>query len=528
MATSHIEKLRESATRYQTEVRDMTAGFSDNKVVREAFDRVVQDLLRLEDQGWSLINKLNYENQKGLSLADAKNLTGYIEENTKKLGSLLGRGLRLKNNHAFGRGFTFETLTGNKIRPRFDDIIHDEDNWTSLFSPTALKELNRILFTSGNLFVMFDSRKRLFTRLGIDTQIENAITYPDDKSKIKYILRQYEEYDEVNGGEPKKVQEYVPTYAYKERMRSEKGGLKNMPKTLANPVKDKPRIKVNQDAVIIEKRVNKDNGDTWGVPDGFSAAPWAIMYSTYVKDGAKLQNALTAIAYVVKASTEAQAKSAGAQLANARVGGGAVVGPKTQIESMPRSGSVNLYEGRPIQAQAAAAMDVSVTGLAADPGLGGSYASENALSQPEQLAALSRQEDFVDFFRQVFRAMGARDENELRLNFKRLDIDPIHRTMQGLSLARLEGGINQQEYRDAVVELYNIVTTTTELPVPDEWTGSKVASLRDMIDKLADDPDADPDDDAAGAPSQGRSGSVGSFDDNGNDARASDRDASQA
>lgn len=519
------ERIHRARARYDEAVSDVAPGIP--RAMAEALSNVVQDILKFEDEGWTLINKLDYESNKGLSLKDAKDVTKYLEHQTKVMGGLLGRGLRLKNNHVFGRGYEFNTFDGEAIKPRHKDIIEDHNNWSVLFSPTALKELNRILYTSGNLFIMYDETSKEFTRLAVDVGIENAMSYPEDASRIRYVLRTFTKVDDMSG-RSEEVREWVPTMAYREylkKRRKKNGPL--MPSRL--PIGNgsaEDTAPVRHDAIIIEKRINKDNGDVWGVPDAFSAAPWAVVYSTYLKDGARLQNALAAISFLVKVKTEAAAKAAGAKLSNGRIGQAAITGPDTDLQQVPRAGAIDLYEGRPLQAQVAANLDVSTTGIASDPGLGGSYASESALSQPETLAALSRQEDFVDLFRQIFHAIGAPG---MAINFKRLDADPVHRLIQSLSMVRELGGIHQSEYRDASVELLDIEVENDSMPKPDAWTGSKASTL----EKYVADPNA-PQQQATGTdgngttPGQGKSGAVGSLDDAGNDARNSDRDSGDA
>lgn len=451
-------------------MREISGEGYEIEALRESFAGVVQDLLKFEDENWlNLFGGID-ESQKGFTLEDAKKTTKYLEKQTKILGDLLGRGLRLKNNHAFGRGFTFDPKPGkDKIAPRHLAIMNSPDNREAVFSPSAMKELNRIFYTSGNLILMYEYREKLFSRLSLDLNIENAISYDNDPTKIKYYLRTWTTRNDLSQANPKPVtkREFVPTAAYAAtkptRTRSINVGGELVP--------------VNWNAVIIDKRINRDNGETWGVPDAFAAAAPAHVYATAMKDGAMLQHALAAISFVVKAKTEAAARRAGAQLKTNVVGRAAITGPETEISSMPRAGSINLYESRPLVARVAAALDVSTTGLTADPGPGGSYASENALSAPEQMAALSRQEDFASLFEEIFRVIGA----DAVLNFKRLDIDPIHRQAQTLVLFRNTGALNQQEVRNRALELTDIEPTTTDLPEPDEFTGSKYSTLSDQI-----------------------------------------------
>ena len=515
----NLIRQRESAMRRISEAETADEAYS---TLLEHYKGVVDDLLKFEDEGWILIQGALGEDRKGFSLEDVKKVTKYLERQTKTSGNLLGRGLRLKNNHAFGRGFTFVRKGGEAIQPRFKKIMEDPDNLEAVFSPTALKELNRILFTSGNLLIGFDRKERKFSRLAVDLNIENYISHDADQSRVKYYLRTYEVRNDLSSGAMSEVvREWVPTASYYLSNRV-------FPKSIRVGNKDVP---VNPDFIVVDKRINRDNGEVWGVPDAFAAAPWAHIYSNYLKDGGKLFRALAAISYIVKARTEAQARTAGAKLQNGRVGQAAITGPDTQVQSMPRAGNVDLYEGRPLQAAVASALDVSVTGLASDPGMGGSYASEVALSVPEQMAALSRQEDFAEFFSRLFMVMGADD---IVFNPRRLDVDPIQRQFQSLAVARQLGGINQKEFRERALELLDIDRIGTALPKPDEFTGSKASTLKAYIDKAINGDSQGGEDNDNGeapdtaAPEQGKKGVAGSFDNNGNGARDDDRDAGTA
>lgn len=517
MSERVANRVRARQEEMQRQIRAISGEAYEIKALRESFAGVVQDLLRFEDENWlNLFGSLD-ETRKGFSLEDVKKTTKYLEKQTKIYGDLLGRGLRLKNNHAFGRGFTYEPTGDRKaIPPRFVKLMEAPQNAEAVFSPRALKELNRIIFTSGNLLLMYDKGEQEWRRLAIDSDIANYITYDDDPTRIKYFLRTWYSTNNLNdpGAKPVQKREWVPTSSYDAS-----------PKRPAYPDSisvDGKRVRVNKNAVILERRYNRDNGEVWGVADAFAAAAPAHIYATYIKDGAMLQHALSAISFVVKARTEAAAKAASAKVQQRKIGQTAITGPETEIQSLPRAGSVNLYEGRPLVARVAAALDVSTTGITSDPGPGGSYASENALSAPEQMAALSRQEDFHELFREIFRIMGA----PVEINFKRLDVDPIHRQMQSLGLARTFGFIHQEEGRDRTLELLDIVPTSNELPKPDEFTGSKYSTLRAQIDAgLVDDPDNRGDGDPN--PRQGNSGAVGSLDDD-NSARDADRDSGTA
>lgn len=508
-----IELLKKNRERFAREFN--LGGAADSTVLMESFTAMADAILKLEDEGWIPINQIGSADdasRKGIGIEELKKITKYAEGQTKA-NNLLGRGYRLKSNYVLGRGFEYVKKDGTAIQPRFQSVIDDPENQDVVFSEKALKELNRVLFTSGNVLMILNTKTKKFTRLTVEPQLSNYLTYDDDPSRVKYWRRAYSIRNDLRpGAQPEQVAEWIPVWQYK-------NGLKGkLPQSI--DVGGGKREAINQDCVIIDMRVNKDDGEVLGLPDCLSALPWAWAATEYLKDGSKLIKALATIAYHVKAKTLAAAERAGAKLQDRKIGGAAITGPDTEITQMPRVGSVDLYEGRPLQAAVASALDVSVAALTADTARGGSYASESALSQPEQLSAISRQKDFEDFFHRVFQALGATD---VEINFARVDVDPIHRRLQSMGIARTFGGINQQEFRNSSLELLDITPTTTELPEPDEFTGSKYSTLPEVIDAGIDLQRDQQANDAAIA-AQGVSGNVGSLDDNGNDARNSDRD----
>jgi hypothetical protein len=196
-------------------------------------------------------------------------------------------------------------------------------------------------------------------------------------------------------------------------------------------------------------------------------------------------------------------------MATNRVAGVAITGPDTEISQIPRANAVDMYTGRPLQANVAAALDVSVTALTSDVGKSGSNAAESTLSLPETLAALSRQEDFNNFFRKVFSAIGVPGGF---IDFKKIAVDPVHRQAQSASLLFMTGAISQQEYREIALELMDIVGDPTTLPEANEFTGAKqYENLNDAINAGDSDPNA----------RQGNSGAVGSITDD-NELRSTD------
>lgn len=494
----NIAKLAENAER---EILEELGDAAKVDFLLENYRQVTRSILAFESgfDGW--MNGIVID--KGFTLDEIKQITVYAEKQVKT-NALLGRGLRLKNNHVFGRGYDFEfpeerRNANGKIPPRFQAIIDDPDNQEVLFSPTAMKKNNRVLFTSGNLFVIYNRRTRKFSRVTIDRGIENFISYDDDPERIKYYLRGYDVQNDLdpNVRTSERVYEWIPTSLYAESVGN------RFPARIG-------QYPVNRDSVIIDLKVNNDAGEVWGVPDVLSALSWAWAASEFAKDSSKLLKALATLAYQVKAKTQAAQSAAGAKMVTGRVAGVAITGPDTEISQIPRANAVDMYTGRPLQANVAAALDVSVTALTADTGKGGSSAAESTLSLPETLAAISRQEDFNHFFRKVFAAMGLPGA---QINYKKISVDPIHRQAQSASLLFMTGAINQAEYRAIALELMDIVGNPLNLPEANEFTGAKqYENVNDTVDAgTSNDPIA----------RQGNSGAVGSITDD-NELRSSD------
>ena len=494
------EKIRERA------YRDVDRARIDNdpEAIFQAAEALSSNIIHAvmqfeEDQGWNVLGGITpSEEVKGIAYNQLVNVIKKSEEMTKT-NALMGHALRVKTNHFSGRGFTFDIKpAGSKgnVAPRFQKMIDDTENQRVIFSTTAMKNLNRILWNTGNLFALWNEKEKEFTLLSVDGSLDgDFIAYDDNPSRIKYYKRSYSIQNDLDAnGKPRRVEEWIPVLEHKEKV-----GAK-LPKTIKVGGQDDQ--KVSQDSVIIDLRVNKDEDDAWGVPDCFSAIPWAWASAEYIKDGSKLLKAYAAIAYQIKTKTEAGKKAAGAAIATGKIGGSAVTGVDTEISQVNKASAVDLYTGRPIQAMFASAVDLSVTSVTNDTGKGGAYGSEQVLTTPELMAALSRQEELGGFYARCFRAMGV----AASVKFSQLQSDPSHRVSQGLTLGYTSGAFSQLEYRTKMLALYDVEGNPEELPEPNAFTGSKVSTL---TDDAVDDVNS----------GQGKSGAVGALAEGDNELR---------
>lgn len=499
LVTHYLDRLEE---------RLATTSDPDERRSIESLAHAMITSLEFEDRWWTPIFGAfaqNHGNPNFVQLDNVQKVSHKITE-LCETNALLKAGADLKTNHVFGAGYSFDfpeqpkaksDKTGRSLLPAKQAILDDPVNQELLLSELALKSANKAVYKSGNFYIGWDKAKRQFFRVYL-SQIVTWISDDADISRVKYFLRKYTVQDDLGSATIKEVYEWIPTDSWD----AEAGGQHQ--KSIAIQGKRHP---VKADSIIIPFHPNIGEQQVFALPDAFAAVPWAIGYSDYLKNGAKLLDALSAIAFHVKAKTQATGAKIGAKVERGQVGGTLIGGSDTEIQQVPRANAVDLNTGRPLLSQAASALGVSTGSLATNV-LEGGYASTAAVTAIEKQSALARQGDFEAFMHRVFRAIGLPDG---RINFNRIDADPIHRTMQSAGLAFELGGINQQEFRTLALELLDIEGDPTVLPEPSVFSGSRASTLPKYIEMSKADDDTEPSPDGSAIPGQGQSGGVGAL-----------------
>jgi hypothetical protein len=201
--------------------------------------------------------------------------------------------------------------------------------------------------------------------------------------------------------------------------------------------------------------VNKRAGTSWGVPDAFSAYPWAHAYNEYLKDGSRILKSLAMFAWQLKSKSKTGAAAAAATIASPNSAGStAILGADMELSSLPRSGSVDLTSGRALAAMVASALEVSVVTLMSDPGSSGAYGTAQTLDVPTIKAMEARQKIWEQFFKRVLKFMGART---VSVKWPKMESEATYRRIQAISLAYESGGLWEDEYRSAVLDELDVV-----------------------------------------------------------------------
>jgi hypothetical protein len=457
----------------------LQAALSENEILAESYSSMAAAMLELEDKGWNPFSAGSEEDK--FSLLHLHHVASHIREISEG-NPLLKRGSGLRSSYIFGRGVSF-----SEQPPRVNRLMLDTQNQDVLFSAEAQVINERSHFTDGQFFVLGNVTSKKFQRIPF-SEITAVVTDPDDPEQIRYYRRTWNRNIQDLSSttvSSKLMNVWYPTDTYEPA-----GGR------YASTIQNQP---VDVKYRMFASRVNRRAGHIWGIPDAFSAVPWAYAYNEYLKDGSKMLKALSMFAWQLKSKTKSGGTAAAATIAtSSRVASTAVTGADMELSSMPRANSVDLSNGRALGSMVASALEVSVVALLSDPGSSGAYGTAQTLDVPTIKAMEARQALWTQFYFRIMKFMGAKTDI-LEINWPKIETEPSQRMMQALALAKESGAIWDDEYRAAVIETLDI------------------GKLHDTSPPMFDIASA-----GSSVPAQGNSGSVGSMQDNANDLRSAD------
>lgn len=355
---------------------------------KEAYSDSARALLNAEDIGWVKLGMAGADlTQITLTEAKAvsKKLHGYAESNP-----LLSRGREVRNSYLFSGKYEIGTEDAKgELTPQQKNIITTAKNQEQVFSMAALERLESERYSAGNVFVLYSKSKKEFQHIPF-TEIGDIIYNPDDSSEIWYVMRQWSAIviraDGSTG--PQEFKFYYPAAGYDGPYASV---LNHVP--------------VDQGYRMVIDRVNVQPGSNLGIPDCFAAAPWALAYSAYLSDGSKVLAALAEWAWLVKPKKRNPAESAAATVRSERGVGGTLF-TDADVTAMPKAGVVDLNTGRPLAAQVASALGISIVLLLADPGQSGAFGTAQTLSDPNRRTMEARREKNTSFLVQCLKLIG--------------------------------------------------------------------------------------------------------------------------
>jgi len=318
---------------------------------------------------------------------------------------LVRRGLALRTAYVWGGGVEIKARAvggddgQQDVNAVVQDFLDDKGNRKVLTGAAARQRTERTLGTDGNLlFACFTipTTGRVQVRPIPFDEVVEIINNPEDASEPWFYKRTHT----MNG---KSVTTWYPDIDYRPRSRVLRAG----------PGDGGEKQSVMWDAPVIHLKVNDLEGWDFGVGDAYAAIAWARAYKEFLEDWAKLVKALSRFAWRATGDRRSKAqtmatRAAQAPSTNTRTGepndiaGMAVMGPGQTLEAIPKSGAtIDSESGKPLAGMVAAALDVPLTMLLADPGQTGARAVAETLDRPTELMAGLRRDVWGDFYQQL-------------------------------------------------------------------------------------------------------------------------------
>lgn len=417
---------------------------AQNEYLQESLDSAMLSL-RMEDKGWlNILGLSGTDHFEGFDLEELKEISGRMREKTA-VGGLYDRGVSIDIGYVWGHGINIPGTEDPKKQGQRSALRSFYlKNRDSLFGATARAELQRCRYTDGNIFALCVPGQPV--RLIPLREIVSVKVNPDFPSEIWAYMRQWSP-DPADAGKVRRAWYYTKRYE----------GVK------VGSMQDESGIRVPvAPGVIVDKGFNKQVGWVLGIPDVAPAAPWIEAYNVCVQAGRTVVETLSTIAFKVISPTKKGAANTAVKMSNMTGRGNtASMTEGSDLQFMNSAVQAYPFERlRPIAANAAAALDVQLMELLADTSASGaSYGSAAALSPSILNAKMFMQDEWIEFFTDIFEAYG--------IPVPEMSFDPItepdpYRKAQELTL--LSVALTDQEYRGAVLDQLNIEGSAAAIP----------------------------------------------------------------
>ena len=388
------EQIAEGRLREATRMIDALE--LSNETLNEAYADAVKSMFRMEDIGWQALGGPE-NNSPGADLQAAKSIAGKLSEWVIS-NPLLGNGLEIRCSYLFGEPYEIGTEDAKgDLTAQQRNIINKDENQAAVFSLDALSLIEGQRFEAGTAFVQYDRTLKQFQVIPIEW-IADIIYNPDNPGDIRYVKLEYTrdviKADGSRGDE--KFEKWIPGSKY----------TGNIVPTIQNA--SGVAVEVDRSKRMIVSRARTKPGATLGIPDAFAAAPWALAYSAYLRDGTKVLAALAEWVWKITPKKRPAAERAATAVRENRGAGGSLI-TDMDVQSLPKQDAVDLNTGRPLAAQVAASLGISIVTLLADPGQSGAYGTAQTLADPNRRTMQARRELNTEFLKECLRLIGVKD-----------------------------------------------------------------------------------------------------------------------
>lgn len=381
----------------------LNAELNNNEILQESIAELEREF---NDEGWVRFTALAKREFSPTGMIQLREVCRLYAVKS----ALIKRGLNLRSAYVWGQGVEITARSNGRqtgeqdVQAVIEDFLGDPGNLRAVTGPEARDQLEHALGTDGNVFVSCFTRPvagQVSVRVVPTDEIVEIIANPDDASEPWFYHRRWflNEFNIETGiVQPTPKEAYYPALGYRPAGTAKPRNINSWP--------------VKWDAPMMHVAVNRPLGWQFGIPDAYAAVDWARAYKDFLEDWARLMRALSRYAYKVTApgskAAQVRAATAAAPSVNRRTGesneaGATVIIPAdVAMEAISKSGAtIDSDSGRPIAMMVAAALDMPVTMLLADPGQTGARATAETLDQPTELAMKQRREVWAQFYRQL-------------------------------------------------------------------------------------------------------------------------------
>lgn len=442
------------------EVADVLQDISTEDVevqaqVQEAMNRVNM-MLNLEDKGWAEMYSgvISGDDVPGPDLQFVQSVSETARE--MSYGSpLISRGLDLRQSYIWSKGVlisapedTPETRGKRGPKSRQDKFLSDAKNIRYFLSPEGFKEMEAAAYNDGHYMFLGDDKTHTGHPLPF-SEIDGVYLNPHYSGEVWAYRRTYTPYNpREKNPQSESVWYYCDTHTGERK----------------NPEGDGGKATVDTEKTLFVKAFNTMVGWPVGTPDALPALKDARVYAEMKNDGRVVSKANAKFVYKVKNKTAAGAQNAAGKLSNSQgVGNAASLGNDNDLVSIPQANRSYDFNGlRPIAAQVATALNVSVIHLLSDPGAAGSsYGSASNLDLPTKRAMASRQQEWVEFLERILRwGTGLK----YTVSFPSLDDPDPYREGQLLTMIWNSGLAHPDEIRPRMLEVGGIANLKDKAP----------------------------------------------------------------
>ena len=434
-----IATLSEQFSRIVAENAELKEGMAD-----------VRAQLAYEDQGWKLVGDwASGDHLEGLDLDEVKLISEKLAPRVAA-GSLFRRAVDIHVGWTFGRGMFVsgtEKPRGSGRPSAMRQVFVKRTNQESVFGTAAHTELQKARFIDGNVLAAVNTKTKTIDRIPFN-QITSLRLDPDFPEKILMYKRTWDTKD--GSTDSVKNRWYVTTRFEGKR-----------PTGIPEPGSDK-RVPVDPDITVVDLRASRQTGHVLGVPDGLPGIHWAEAYTEAIRNGMIVVESLAKILFRVTNKTKQGTQSTAVKIANfGGMGGTASMAEGQELTAVSTAGrGYDFKSSQPIVALAAAAWNVSVTDLLADVSASGSsYGSAQALSPSLRNAMLIMQQEWADFYKDIFDVLGL---GRPTIVFEPFEAPDKYRELQAITLGSV--ALQDEEYRMAVLDSLDIVGDPEDIP----------------------------------------------------------------